>query len=387
MTQIADKTVSDIITVKNKAELYKVIDNINLFYFLGLSNDLGETLFNCILPDHKDNNPSAHIKIMDNDIQMYKCFGCGFTGGILKLVQKIAHCTVPQSINFVKSVFNIKLEYSDWQKNQLDMLESNKDYLLSGKMEYEYPKLYKRIKNKIGRLIILTEIAKKNLYDETVNSNGNAVFFMSLTNLMKAFHIRSKDSVNNDITLFALLNLIEKLSEENIPINLLNKGKHIAAKNKFKKISNYYTIRSYDYDSLSNSEDIADMLIRNNFTMRGLSKEYILRTFGEQFCNKIFPQYKFENRKGTSVRSNNRTDDIVKVIFMLINRKGYAIEKEIIEILRSKYGKQLVGTQIKKSIQEILDSYDLQRVRANKELKNKYEITSKGYPFLIVKNK
>lgn len=41
--------------------------------------------------------------------------------------------------------------------------------------------------------------------------------------------------------------------------------------------------------------------------------------------------------------------------------------------------------QIKKSLKEILDLYDLKRIRANKEIKNQYGVASKGYPFIIVR--
>ena len=386
ISPIKNKTFNDIILVKNRAELYGVIDHINMFYILGLPDDIGETLFNCILPKHDDYEPSAHIIVVKDDIPVYKCFGCGFTGGLLKLIQHIAHCSVSKSINFIKDVFNIQLEYSDWQKEKLDMLEANKDYLLSGKMEYEYPKLFKRIKKKINRLIILIDFAEKNLYDETANDNDEAVFFISLTKLMQVFDIRSKDSVNNDITLFALLNLINKLSEENIPINLLNKAKHISAKNKFKKIANYYTIPSYDYDNLDISENNSKLLEENNFTMKGLSKEWILRTFGEITCNRIYPQYKFENSKGTSEKSNDRTFDIIKIIFQILESQNYVLEKDVTDILRKQYGKYVIEVQIKRSLQEILDGYGLKRLRCNKAIKDEFNVQSNGYPFIIIRD-
>ena len=164
MSKTIDTTMfSDILVVKNKQNLYKLIDSIDLYYFLGLDNNLGDELFNCILPDHEDNSPSAHIYITDDGTQIYKCFGCEFVGGILKLVQKIAHCNISQSINFIKEVYNIKLEYSEWQKEKIEIIEDNIDYLFSNKMQYEYPELYKRIKDKILKLNVLLDVAKRNI--------------------------------------------------------------------------------------------------------------------------------------------------------------------------------------------------------------------------------
>ena len=59
----------------------------------------------------------------------------------------------------------------------------------------------KRIKNKIGRLIILTEIAKKNLYDETVNNNGDAVDGVYVNRTFGALVMNESGKVLQDIKL------------------------------------------------------------------------------------------------------------------------------------------------------------------------------------------
>lgn len=387
MSKTIDTTMfSDILVVKNKQNLYKLIDSIDLYYFLGLDNNLGDELFNCILPDHEDNSPSAHIYITDDGTQIYKCFGCEFVGGILKLVQKIAHCNISQSINFIKEVYNIKLEYSEWQKEKIEIIEDNIDYLFSNKMQYEYPELYKRIKDKILKLNVLLDVAKRNIYDEDISYNDNPVFFTSLNNLMSLFNTNNKKSLSKDINLFALLNLIEKLPEEKIPKDMLNKSKHISALKGYKKIPNYYIIPSYDVSVLEKSEHEAEILKKNNFTMKGLSREWVYRTFGEEKANEIFPQYIYENSKGNSKASDKRTSDITKIILKLIDKKSYATEKEVIKLLRNKYGKNNTEVQLKKSLQEILLSYNLKRIRCNKEIKEQYGVADNGYPFIIVKN-
>ena len=56
-----------------------------------------------------------------------------------------------------------------------------------------------------------------------------------------------------------------------------------------------------------------------------------------------------------------------------INNKSYVSENIIIDIYRKnhnyKVSEKVIKTQIKRSIQEILDGYDLIRVRANKQIK------------------
>ena len=53
-------------------------------------------------------------------------------------------------------------------------------------------------------------------------------------------------------------------------------------------------------------------------------------------------------------------------------------------MLRDTYKFEATELQIKKSLQEILDTYSLQRIRLNKAYKEKFNIKSEGYPFIII---
>lgn len=366
---------------QNRNEVYKIIDSIDLADFLGIENP---NSFKCII--HDDHNPSANIYKTDDGTDIYKCFGCGFTGGIIKIVEKIADCSKIDAINFIKSVYNIELIQSQWQKEQIEILETNKDYLLSGKMEIEYPQLWKYVKPRLSKLLAFIDIAIRNVYDEELSYNGMPVFYASLTQLQNVFETNSRDTVNKNINLFCLLHLIQKMQLDCIPKNMLLKAKEWAKKKRFNKIPNHYQIPAYDNKTLEQSELNAKILQDNNFTMKGISREWVIRTFGEEVANKIYPQCKKENAKGTTKASDERTIQIAKIIMQEIDKKGYCTEKQVIEQLKHKYGKTLTQIQLKRSLQQILENYNLKRVRANKKLKEQYGITTKGYPFLILKN-
>ena len=113
-------------------------------------------------------------------------------------------------------------------------------------------------------------------------------------------------------------------------------------------------------------------------TFEGLSREYILRTFGPDKANKVFPQYKSENAKGVSIASDMRTIEIAQDILNTIDQQGYIFERDI-RITKSK------SKQWKKSIQDILLGYGLQKVRLNAELKKQFAIESNGYPAIIIR--
>lgn len=368
------------ITFKTDEEFYKFIDTIDLYNFLGVENKT----FNCILPFHDDKRPSAGIIINEKGHFVYNCFGCGFKGGIIKLIEAISGCTRYHAINFIKQVYNIDLK-TEWQKEQQAILEENIKYLTSGKMEEDYPTLWTYIKPRLDKLILLNVYAKNNIMSEDYSINDYPIFFGSLNYFMKLFATNSKKTTNNTIQLFALLDLIDKVPLEDIPDKILSKAKQQKKKG-YNKIVSYYQIKSYCYNQLHNAEDKAKLLKNNNFTMCGISREWVLRTFGKDIANKIYPQYKEENEKGTSKASDERTNQIINVIMNKININGYVTEQEVIEELKNKYGKVLTQIQLKRSLQEILNNYNLKRIRANKKLKEQYGVTTKGYPFLIIKN-
>ncbi|WP_175548530.1 CHC2 zinc finger domain-containing protein [Dethiosulfatibacter aminovorans] len=372
-----DKDIPTDTLVLSDMEFFDLIEYIDLYIFLGVDGDK----FSCILPSHEDNNPSAGIVTNQNDHYMYNCFGCGFKGGILKLIQAISGCNLPQSINFLKAVFNITTE-TEYQKQQKELYDSNISYILSGKMENDYPDLWKYIKPRKTKLITLLEYAKNNITDEKYSIDGDSIFYGSIRYFKDLLNIGSLETINKTIQLFNFLELVTKIAPEEIPSEMLEKHKKKAKENKHKNLINTYMIKSYDYNTLQESDEKAKILKDNNFSMKGLSYEYILRTFGEETAKKYYPQ----NRKSKpSKKSDILTNEIVKIIFCQIELKGFVIEKEIVESLGSQYGREKVKTQMKRSIQEILDKYDLQRIRANKLNKEKYGITCQGYPFIIVR--
>jgi hypothetical protein len=112
----------------------------------------------------------------------------------------------------------------------------------------------------------------------------------------------------------------------------------------------------------------------------------VLRTFGVELANKVFPQFHHENGKGTSRKSNEHTDLIVDCALKQIGEHGYTTEKQIINQLGfMNYKWQATAIQIKKSIQEILGGYGLARVRVNKSIKEKFGIDDTiGYGGFII---
>ena len=242
-------------------------------------------------------------------------------------------------------------------------------------------------------------IALDNIYnDKLTDDDGNVVFFASRSYIANKLDISSNSlgKISDKLVVLAYHKLLNKLDDVEIPESLLDKSKHINAKEKnenYKRI-NYFSIPSYTYNLYTEIEEQGKQWKDNNYTMKGVSREMFFRVEGKEVADDLYPQYKKittkdgrEINRTTSKASDERTDEIASIIMDMINHNGYAIENEIVEVLQEKYNKTFAHTQLKRSLQEILDNYDLQRVRANKQIKEDLGITNNnGYPFLLLKN-
>ena len=357
---------------QSEAEMYNYINSIDLQEYLGVPSGT----FCCILPTHEDNKPSAHIYITDDGTQIYKCFGCNQARTIISITEQLAHCKRSEAINFIKRVYGIDYKPSEWVEQQRQLMIDSALYLDSEEFKETFPQINKLIRTRKADIQkILMHMTK--YISDGLQLDGKPLFFASLTSLMKVCERNSKPKMSQSITLFALLNMLNKVELNCIPEDELKKAKQISAKYGFKKIVNFYQIEEYGFTTLEDSEKIAATLLDNNMTLKGLSREYILRTFGVDLADKVYPQFKFENRQGTSAKSDYLTGEIALVVLETIKDQGYIFERNV-----NLNG--TIGTQWKKSIQEILNSYGLRRVKLNKELKEKYGIKTNGYPCIII---
>jgi hypothetical protein len=271
---------------------------------------------------------------------------------------------------------------NEWVTKWKNILLNNIEYLDSKEFEFKYPYLYQLIRNRKKHLqkILLhfSELITPNLkYD------NKPLFFGSVSTLMDICGInanRSNTVISQSLTLFALLNMIDKVELNNIPSEELNKAKSISAKYGFSKITNFYQFGDYGVLQLENSEETAKTLIDNHITLKGISREYVLRTFGKELSDKVYPQYTYNNKIGTSKKSNDKTKELALKLLDTIDKCGFMLERDIKSNGRNE-------TQWKRSIAEILNSYELKRVRLTKNLKQELGITDmNGYPFIIVKD-
>jgi hypothetical protein len=394
--------------LKNKIGNPKIIlENNQAFFNYIKGYDLGDLLdikypnsFRCVL--HEDNKPSAGIFVNEEGTYIYHCFSCGVSYNIINLIEVLCNFkSRPKAYKFMREIFNIEIQETEWQKEQKEIIEANLRALDMGELEKECPITYKNISRNIKYLRQLLYIAKDNVYSENLTDNeDNVIFFASNKFICDKLGMscNSAIEVTKKNALFVYHYLLNKLDDKDIPEDILKKSQAISANsgNRHQKRVSYYSFPSYSTLLFKDIEEQGQKWIDNNYSMTGISREMFYRVEGSEIANKLYPQHKqvVENKqivnRTTTSKSNERTDEIVKIIFSILEIQPYVAEKYIVDELSAsgdvKTSKKESEKQLKKSLQEILLTYNLQRVRCNKEIKKLYNVDSEGYPFIIVKN-
>ncbi|RYD02477.1 hypothetical protein N752_24420 [Desulforamulus aquiferis] len=374
------------ITLNNHEEVYDYLKKQDLHQFLGVSGNK----FNCIF--HEDKKPSAGIIINEETGHyIYNCFSSNCTlnpkgknnaATIIQIVEHLTNYNKVDALRFLRKVYNITYAETAWQKEQREILCENMRFLLSRDIEDFYPEIYKLIKRYIPELYMFHEFGKQHVTTENfTDSNNQPVFFISLNEFSRLCH-RDAKSISNRLGLFAYLGLINKLSEEEVPEPFLRRAKHLAARYKHKNIINFYSIPSYSHNNLEYCTRKAIEFKEKKFTIRGWSREMLFRALGEEEANRVFPQLKGKPFTPLSVEV---TIQMERVALDLIKHKGWTTEREIIDSIMLKFPGQekFKETHIKRIIPEMLDKYCLTKRKLTNQLKDKFCIDIKGYPYII----
>ncbi|MDD4564230.1 MAG: hypothetical protein PHE79_01895 [Eubacteriales bacterium] len=364
--------------------------------------------FRCLF--HDDGSPSASI-YQHQGVWLYKCWSasCDTNNKALnnkQVIEKLGKFRSEyKAIEFIKDIFNLSIKESEWsieQKANLDLILHN---LNLNKFSELCPQADKNIKYVKDTFKALISIAKENIYSENyMNSDGDVVFFVSLGELAKILNVSPThiNRISQRIAVLVYHDLVRKLDDDKIPEKLLQRAQAIAIDRKTDKRINFYSIPSWVIDQLKTIEDQGIKWKDKGYTVKGTSYEMFYRGEGLEVAQKLYPQHKkaksetvdyetgeiintVEDRT-TSVKSNNRTKRIIAYIETLIGEKSYATEKELVEGLWEKYrSKTITETQLRK-IRGEYEKLGFSRIRANKEVKEKYNMDAAGYPFLIVRN-
>ncbi|WP_312471240.1 hypothetical protein [Neobacillus sp.] len=325
---------------------------------------------------HDEDNPSASIyqSHRNNGHWLYKCHSTSnsFTGTILHVVQRLLECSVVEAKKLLMQLYKIEIYESEAVKEFKESVDMYKELLRSEELEEIHPNFYE-VFNRYGHLqdlYILLDLTKEYI---TNDSDPRIVFYHSIRTLAKQFG-RSPSSTGTRMNFLTLFRVTRKLDDLEIPESLLLTQKQHKRVNHFQYKSSTYELPMYTYDFFCQIDEMCKIWLETGCTGRTISYEGIMRTFGRQEADRVFPQ-----DLGKEIAELN--EEVVSSIqfntLKLVQSKGWTTEKEILDMVKLYFkGQQEFKTkQFKRCIAEMVDAYGLEIIPSNKKLKEEMGIT------------
>lgn len=388
--------VHDPIEFENKNEFWDYIySELDIAELIDIDDPKS---FCCVL--HDDHNPSANIFTTQNGVQKYRCCSENLTLNIKQLIELLGDFKSEyKAIQFIMNIYNISIKESQWsieQRENIDLMISN---ITLNKFKELCPQADKNIKYAKDTFLMMLSIARNNVYSEKFsNDDGEIVFFVTNKKLAdylgKGNSQKKIDKVSKYIKMLIYHDLIRILDDDQIPKELLFKAiKYSGTDKRQGNHVSFYAIPSWVIQQLSTIESNGIRWKEKGYRIAGVSFDMFYRSEGFDVAASLYPQYKKKKNeygeivnRTTTKASDERTMKISEVILQCIQRKGYCTEKEVVYILGNKYRYEVTETQIKRCLNEIMDSYGLKKVKANKVLKEQYHIKSDGYLNIIIED-
>lgn len=371
------------------ARVHSKVQAVNLLKSIDMADILGITFNPFFDIFHYEKNPSAGIfKMEGSDIYLYKCHSSSheFTGDIIMVVKRLLDVSYIEALDYLMEVTGIEVEVTEQIKILREQCDLFINLLVSEDLKETYPAIHNRFWRYKTQIVTLLTIFKENIYEDD-EGNLRSLTWMSVRTLAKKVY--GKETSHNTMTqllnLLTLTNWIDKLDESQIPAELLKKLKETQNANKREKRSNVFELLTLGDDFFTQLNKQCEEMKENGFTMKGFSREYILRTHGKEMADKIYPQDK--NRKISTV-SDSITKDIHSITMRMIQEQGMAIEKDVMEEVRRKWkSKGFTERKYKQAISEMLDMYGLERKRLTKDLKEEFglNLPPKSMPTILMK--
>lgn len=333
---------------------------------------------------HEDSQPSANVFISEKDEYLYKCFSKShkFLGNIINVVRKLTGTNYLASVDLLLDITGSKIipdTYISTVKSDIDIFE---DTYLSEEFEMSYPYTYKLTKLYKQEIIhILSAISKKDIED--LDGNRRVVSFISLSGIQKYIYNRigytvSSVKLSKILNIMAVLGLLNKLAEEDIPNHLLKSLKEHQRKAQTKNYSDVYELVPFKQNFFENLESQSQLCLDNNIRVRTISFELLIRTFGIDFAKTIYTQNSVKDTTGTgtplSKKSISIEDKATPFIIKTIASNGVVLEKDILKHIFYVAGsKEKANYYWKQMRHDVANKYNLERKSFTKDLKNKFK--------------
>lgn len=350
-----------------------------------------------------DKTPSASIKKVESvNIWLYRDFSTNKNYDIVSLTQMLLPGTATetgrrkasrtQAINFLLEVIESKIELTDKLKDIHNQVEDFKAVLLSGTLKEQFPQMYQIFGRwgYIETVNTILDIFKMNIWEN--EESGLNLSWLSVDTLAKKLGC-SKRKVNTLLKMMTLTNIVEVLSDSQIPTELLELIKKNQTHYKDKagnwqerttkrpRRSNVYSIniennQNIEQDFFEHLEERCDVLVNKGFSAKGLSRDWVYRALGREEANRVYPQD--INKKSVARGSKDFLAVASRIAMAHIATDGYILINDLKEQVRAELALTIANTEFRyKQIEvELIESYSLKKTNLNNALKDKLGITN-----------
>ena len=422
-TSIGDCTKEIAEAIRNHDAMYirkamrrnKIITLANaddFFYFIyheiSLANLFGVTegkAFHCVFPDkhkHGDENPSASVYRTQYGTWQYYCITESLKLNLKQLVELLGGFDSEyQALEFIKDAFNLKIAKSAWTEEQSANIDRILDCLArtdENSFALLCPTASKNIRFAKGLYIQVLVIAKSRIYPNRVTTNGDILFYMTNSQIAKATGKEEK-KCQKYLKMLIYHGLLVAVEEKDVPNNIMSKAlekskPYVDAKSgktRKPRHPSFYSIPSWVYQRLEYIESQGRRWKEHGYRMDSICFEVFARSEGIKVASKLYPQTSVYTAKDgevkhktTSEKSDERHSILTDIVMNAIIDQGYCTEQQAIDQLSEVIGYQMGKKQVLRSINDIMTANRLTKVRANKDLKQRFGITCKGYPNLLI---
>jgi hypothetical protein len=337
---------------------------------------------------HEESNPSSSIfeSSKGNGHQLYKCFSLSssFCGTIIEVTERLLSCSRLDAKKYLMQVYQVEVHESEQQRELKEEIDCYKELLQSDDLEELYPNFYK-VFNRYGYvydMYILLDLVKEYL---PAGENKRLLFYQSIESISKKFK-KSTSATHIRMNFFTFFEFISKLEVKEIPIELYEEQRKAKKLKKHRYLNSNYVIHIHSSNFLLELDRKCKNWIEKSCTSKTMNYEGILRNFGREEADRVFPQ---DKGKVIPVLNEEVANRIRDETLRLIDEYGWVTEQEILENVTLYFkGQNLFKQkQLKICLGELLDAYNLERIRLTKVLKEELDISLKGYPNIIrIKN-
>jgi hypothetical protein len=369
-----------------------IIDPVDEIKKKDLAEFLNESGSNRILcPFHNDSTPSASIyQDPSTGYWWLKCHSsrCGFKGTIIDIVMRQQNMSAKEAIHFLMDYYGLSQHQASSPLMCVDYLDDNIRRIENvGTMKETHPHLYRVLSRIKEDLISKLEIAKECMVTNLCFSEGQIVFFCSL----REFYRRRKgiaerpkyvDNQNTYVDRYCLLHLMEKLSDDKIPLAMRSRAQEEQRKHNAGYRIQFYSVPNYTPELLKQADEIASVLKKRCLRLKGISRASIEECFGSEVADRVYPLCKGKtNRSGKS----DFLSKLEKVLMDEIRQRGYVTFQCLYQKMHEQYDwKHPTEDRVARYLPELLQKHRLREVHSNNELKQRFGLCDPGFPKIII---